>query len=108
MTSLATATTLPVGHVFEIQFPTFTPRITVLSETQLTFEIIAGDYLGLTETVDYEILVLRPGLFVVTWQEKSKATVVHVEDFADGKVHTNITFNDGSFVRMSGDVSTPA
>ena len=104
MSSLAVAADLPVGHVFAIAFPEFTPRITILSTTELSIEIVAGDEIGTTMTVEYEIMTLRPGLFYLTWQEESKATVVHVEDFAGGKVHTAITYPDGQFQRMTGTI----
>jgi hypothetical protein len=34
---------LSVGQVLEIRFSTFTPRITIHSERELTVEIIAGE-----------------------------------------------------------------
>ena len=103
-TSIANATMLPVGHVFDIEFPQFTPRIRFDSASELTFEIVDGPFAGMKDTVRYEVVNLRPGLFVVTWQEKTKATVVHVEDFAQGVVHTHITNADGTFLRMSGAI----
>lgn len=104
MSSLAAATHLPAGHIFDIAFPEFTPRITIRSATELSIEIVAGDYLGTAMTVEYEVMTLRPGLFYLTWQEESQATVVHVEDFAGGKVHTAITYPDGQFQRMTGAI----
>ena len=52
---------LPVGRVFEIGFATFTPRITVCSDHELTVEIIAGDNIGFSDTVAYEAVVVRDG-----------------------------------------------
>ncbi len=103
---ITTATELPVGHIFEIAFGPFTPRLTFLSASELQFEIIAGAYLGMKEIVQYQVINLRPGLFVVSWQEKSKTTVVHIEDFTQGKVHAHITSPDGSFSRLTGDIET--
>jgi hypothetical protein len=40
---------LRVGQVLEISFPTFTPRITVHSERELTVEIVAGDNIDFSE-----------------------------------------------------------
>lgn len=104
MSQLARATEFPVGAVFDILFPQFTPRLTILSSTELEFEIIAGAYFGMKERVLYQAVMLRPGLFMVTWQEKSNTTVVHLEDFARRKAHTNVTFSDSRFVRMTGDI----
>ena len=44
---------LPVGQVLEISFASFTPRITIHSERELTVEIIAGDNVGFSDTVEY-------------------------------------------------------
>jgi hypothetical protein len=40
----------------------------------------------------------------VSWVEASGATVVHVEDFARGVVHSYATLPDGSFLRMQGPI----
>lgn len=108
MTTLATATQIPTGHSFEITYDAFRPRLTFISDTQLEFEILSGFGEGMTETVDYQAILLRPGLFAVSWQEKSNNTVVHVEDFAKGTVHAHITLADGTFMRMSGPISNEA
>src|SRR5262245_14862051 len=60
---------LSVGQVLEIHFPTFTPRITIHPERQLTVEIVAGDNSGFTDTVDYEAVAIRNELIVLSWRE---------------------------------------
>ena len=60
---------LAVGQVLEITFATFTPRITIRSERQLTVEIIAGDNIGFSDTVEYEAVAVRDGLVILSWQE---------------------------------------
>jgi hypothetical protein len=62
----------------------------------------------MAEIVDYQAILLRPGLFPVSWQEVSKNTVVHVEDLAQGIVHAHITLADGTFLRMSGPITSHA
>src|SRR4051794_14316754 len=49
-----TQSPLRVGQVLEISFPTFKPRITIHSERELTVEIVAGDNIGFSDTVEYE------------------------------------------------------
>jgi hypothetical protein len=71
---------LPVSQLLEISFPTFTPRITVNSERELTVEIVAADNLGFSNTVDYEAVAVRGGLKVLSWQEQSGRTIVPVLD----------------------------
>ena len=55
---------ISIGQVLEITFPTFTPRITILSERKLTVEIITGD--PFTDTVDYEAVPIRDGLVMLS------------------------------------------
>ena len=84
---MASQTTSPLrtGQVLEISFSPFTPRITVHSERELTVEIVAGDNLGFSDTVDYEALAIRGGLVLLSWQEHIGSTIVHVLDFISGE-----------------------
>jgi hypothetical protein len=42
---------LGVGQVLQIRFPTFTARITVRSQRELTVEIVGGENVGFSDTV---------------------------------------------------------
>jgi hypothetical protein len=48
--TLQTTSPLAVGQVLEIAFETFTPRITIRSERELTVEMIAGENTGFSDT----------------------------------------------------------
>jgi hypothetical protein len=65
------ASPFSVGQVFEISFPTFTPRITVHSQRELTVEIVAGENRGFAETVEYVAVTVRDGLVMLSWREHS-------------------------------------
>ncbi len=39
---------------------------------------------------------------MVCWQEADKTTVVHVQDFENGIIHTNVTVPNGVFILHSG------
>jgi hypothetical protein len=69
---------LAVGQVLEITFPTFTPRITIRSDHELTVDIVAGDGVGFSDTVAYEAITIRDDLIFLTWQEHIGSTIVHV------------------------------
>ena len=99
-----TASLLRIGQVFEISFPPFTPRITVHSERELTVEIVAGDNLGFSDTVDYEALAIRDGLVLLSWQEHIGSTIVHLLDFISGEAHTAVTPAKGEFMRLRGRI----
>jgi hypothetical protein len=103
--------TLPVesplcfGQVLEIAFPTFTPRITIHSECELTVEIIAGENAGFADTVNYEAVAVRDRLVVLSWREQIGSTIVHVLDFASRTAYTAITPANGGFIRMTGQIA---
>jgi len=95
---------LPIGQVLEINFPPFTPRITVHSERHLTVQIVAGDNLGFSDTVDYEATTVRDGLVLLSWQEHIGSTIVHLLDFVSGEAHTVVAPAKGGLMRLSGHI----
>src|SRR4051812_28111299 len=104
MTGSQITPTLQVGQVFEITFPTFTPQITIHSERELTVEIIAGDNIGFSDTVEYEAVAIRDGLVVLSWQEHIGSTIIHVLDFISAQAHTAVTSAKGEFMRLTGRI----
>lgn len=76
------------GNAFEIAFG---------HAQDMTFTKLQPPNQGQVETIHYRHQKLRDGLYMVYWQEQNKTTVVHVEDFAEGQVYSNITSPDGTF-----------
>jgi len=103
---IASQSTSPLraGQVLEIEFPLFTPRITIHSERELTVEVVAGDNLGFSDTVDYEAVVIRDGVVLLSWQEHIGSTIVHVLDFKSGEAYTAVTPAKGEFMRLRGRI----
>jgi len=95
---------LPVGQVLEISFAAFTPRITIDSERELTAEIVAGDNIGFSDTVEYEAAAVRDGLVLVSWQEHIGSTIVHVLDLSSGQAYTAVTSANRGFMRLTGRI----
>jgi hypothetical protein len=93
-----------VGQILEIEFPTFTPRITFHSERELTVEIIAGANRGFFDTVTYEVAAVRNELVMLSWQEHIGSTIVHVLDFVSGAAYTAVTPATGGFLRLIGRI----
>ena len=93
---------LLAGRVLEISFATSTPQITVHSERQLTVEIIAGEGVGFSDTVEYEVVAVRDDVIVLSWQEHIGSTVVHVLDLGSSRVYTAVTPAKGGFMRLTG------
>ena len=96
----------PLGHVYEVNFgEDFVFHFRFDSETSLTFTGQAGALKGFTETVATTVTPIRPGVFMVSWQEPNKTTVVRVDDYENGIVYTNITWPDMSFTRRQGTLT---
>jgi len=91
-----------VGHVYEAHFGSWVHHLYFESETVMTLTTAAGPVTGTFDTVQIAVTPIRPGVFMICWQEADKTTVVHVEDFENGIVHTNITERSGAFIRRSG------
>jgi predicted SnoaL-like aldol condensation-catalyzing enzyme len=90
-----------LGHEMDVTYPNFKVSLTLLSGTQLTFEIKEGPF-ARTETVDIQVVPLGNGIFAVSWQEMDDATVMNVQDYDRGLIHSWATLPDGQFLRMTG------
>lgn len=101
--SLKQAEDYPVGIIFDVVFNAFEVRLTTLPDDHLRFEIAEGPY-ARTETVKIAATPVCAGIFAVSWVEADGATVVHVEDFERGVVHSHATLSNGSFLRMRGPI----
>src|SRR5438876_902199 len=96
---------LHAGQVLEIGFPAFTPRITIRSECELTVEIVAGDNIGFSDTVEYEAVAIRDGLVMLSWREHIGSTIVHVLDLTSCKTYTAVTPAKGGLMRLTGRIN---
>ncbi|AJC22563.1 MoaF-related domain-containing protein [Pandoraea pulmonicola] len=93
------------GHVYEFNFGDFAFYFDFdKNGKEMTFtEVPSEKPLGVPkETVRYTAVPIRPGVFMVYWQEHNKATIVHVEDFENGIFYTNMTLPDHGFVHRKG------
>lgn len=94
----------PVGLEMDVSYPAFRVHLTLLSATELRFEIKDGAF-ARTETVAIQVVPLGNGLFAVSWQEQDGATVTNVQDYDRGQVHSFATLPDGKFLRMTGQMA---
>ncbi|WP_211100224.1 nuclear transport factor 2 family protein [Azospirillum halopraeferens] len=91
----------PVGLEMDVSYPNFQVSLTLLSATQLKFEIKEGPF-ARNEIVDTQVVPLGNGIFAVSWQEKDGATVTNVQDYDRNLVYSFATLPDGRFLRMTG------
>jgi predicted SnoaL-like aldol condensation-catalyzing enzyme len=94
----------PVGLEMDVSYPDFKVGLTLLSTSQLKFEIKEGP-LRHTEIVAIHVVPLGNGIFAVSWQEKDGATVTNVQDYDRGLIHSYATLSDGRFLRMTGPIT---
>jgi hypothetical protein len=101
------ANTFPaVGHKYLVDFQQFKVMLDFTSITSMTFTGVAADgSTGTPVTVVIAVEPIRDGLFLVTWQEEDKTTVVHLEDYKHHTIITCITGSDGSFDKFHGTVT---
>jgi hypothetical protein len=107
-----------IGHKYLVDFATddgtgrFKVQLDFHSLTSLTYTGVASDgtLTDNSETVTIAIQPIRDMLFLVTWKEEFGTTVVHLEDYKDMGIITNITSptNDPkkpSFMKLSGPMT---
>ncbi|GAB3264048.1 hypothetical protein GCM10027586_20070 [Kineococcus gypseus] len=98
-----------VGHRFLADLSPLIVELYFNSQTQLTFTIREGGDLaepGYSETVDTDMVEVAPQVYFTSWEEKSGATVTHLEDFGSGRLLSNATLPGGAgLVRMRGTLT---
>jgi hypothetical protein len=95
-----------VGHRYLVDFKAFRVELYFQSESSLTYTGVKPDGShGGSETVSITAEPIRDQLFLVTWQEADKTTVVHLEDYKNNTIITNITEPDGTFSKFHGQVT---
>jgi len=94
------------GHRYFVDFKAFRVQLFFQSESSLTYTNVKSDgSLGGSETVAISVESIRDQLFLVTWQESDKTTVVHIEDYRLNTIITNITEPDGTFAQFHGQMT---
>ena len=93
------------GRRFIATFPAFRFRLHFVSAGLLQWTRLHDDGSdAVSETVAIASEPIADALFLVSWQESNRTTVVQVADFARRIVRTHITRADGSFVRARGSL----
>ena len=96
-----------VGRKAEADFGDFTFGLDFTTHRQMTFTDLSGAFDGLSDTINYTAVAIRPNIFMVYWSEpnSTRANVTHVQDFENGIVYTNIAGPDGSFTNLKGKLN---
>ncbi len=95
-----------VNHTYEANYGgDFIFHLHFESETSMTLIGLKGRFKGVNEKEAISITPIRPNVFLVSWQEANKSTVVEVQDFENGTVFANATMPDLSFERLKGNLT---
>ncbi|MEO6919882.1 MAG: hypothetical protein ABI171_12850 [Collimonas sp.] len=104
--ALASASDFPAaGKAVEVVFGDAIIDLNFKDLGTLSIFCRSGIFKGITETVQYTAVKIRPHVYMAYWHEpESKLNVVHVEDFEHGTVYTNVSYPDGTFVHFKGSI----
>ena len=103
-TASQSSSPLPVGLVLAFRFPTFTPQITILSDRELTVDVVAGEHTGFSDTVEYHAVRVRDALIMLSWQEHNGTVVVHTLDLRARTTYAAVRPVAGEFMRLTGQI----
>lgn len=74
----------------------------------VTVEFLDGPMKGQISISAFNWVALAGGEYLLSWQEESKSTVVHCDNFAKGTTRSFYTVMDGSFYQLSGGLTQDA
>jgi hypothetical protein len=69
--------------------------------TTMHYKVLTGPRAGNEETVAIQVKQIASNVFLVSWQEGDKITVVHVEDYNTHTFDSCVTMPDGKFRRFT-------
>lgn len=88
-----------VGKSYNVDFGTQKFRLDFTSETEMKFT--SPDCKN-TQVVPITVTRISPTIFMVYWSRRAGQHVVHVEDFGNNVVYSNIFLPDGTAQRLKG------
>nr|WP_319489271.1 hypothetical protein [uncultured Caproiciproducens sp.] len=92
-----------VGHTYEADLGgDILVQFEYHSVNSMTIYGLKGEHKGFTETVEISVMSIRPGVFMVGWQENNQTTVTHIEDFEKGILYSNMTLPGNKSLRLQG------
>jgi len=74
----------------------------------IRYAIVAGPYAGATGEARCQWRQVSEGVYAISWQEADGATVVHIDDFANGRSMAFFIAADMTFHRMEGPLTALA
>ncbi len=103
MALAADSTPVFVGHKYTVAYkdgPSL--LLDFKSATFMEGTFLAGPSKGQKLAITFKTTEISPKVYMLTWQETDKTTVVHVDDFNKMQSLSNVTLPDGTFLNMAG------
>jgi hypothetical protein len=76
-----------VGHVYEAHFGSWVHHLHFASATVMTLTTAAGPFKGTPETVQIAVTPIRPGVFMICWQEANKTTLRQADSYTSSDMY---------------------
>ncbi|QNK01222.1 MoaF-related domain-containing protein [Dyella telluris] len=91
------------GRSFRVDYDGLSAHNTYADDGKsVRYAIVSGPYSGASGESPCQWRQIAEGVYVISWQEANGATVVHIDDFTDGRSQAFFTAADLSFHRMRG------
>ena len=91
------------GHKFIADFKKFRFEQSYTSSSSLKYTALNSDgSRGASDTVTVRTQEVAGSVYMVSWQEANKATVVQIQDYGRKSIYTNLTLPDGTFIQLEG------
>lgn len=92
-----------IGRKVQVRFGEMAFELSFKDAATMSFVGVDGPFKGAQDTVNYTAVELANKLYMIYWHEPGTgANVVHVQNYDQGVVYTNIAGADGSFTNLKG------
>ena len=95
-------TSYPVGQTWVFDIGEAQIEQHFLSARTMHYKVLTGPRVGAEETVEVDIQLIRPSLFLVAWREQDGIIVVHVEDYEREEFYSRVAMPDHRLVCIKG------
>ncbi|MBU9578025.1 adenylate cyclase [Ralstonia mannitolilytica] len=93
------------GNTFEVGYEGLTATNAYADDgIRMRYAITEGAFAGAEGEVAYTWQHVAGEVYVITWQEADRATVVHIDDFAAGTSRSFFTAPSLDFYRLEGSL----
>jgi hypothetical protein len=94
-----------VGKTYEVRYTDLTALNAYHADARhMSYKVTEGPFTGAEGTIEYSWSEVSENVFVISWQEMDRSTVVHVDDFAKGTSMSFFTTSKLELIRLQGSL----